>query len=83
MPQVAHPAAGCDNYFRMNRTVAYLERERLAREERQDARRRVEVACPRCMTRVDIRSDGNRPVAVDTRCNRCGAEFRVKICGAA
>ena len=64
--------------------MAYLERERLAREERQDARRcLVATACPACGATVRVTTGGAWGATVLVECLRCKARFKVTIHGAA
>lgn len=63
--------------------MAYLEAERLAREERQEAqaRGRVAVACPVCASRVLVRVTMENVREVE--CERCRTRFLVHVSGAA
>ncbi len=60
--------------------MAYLESERLAREERQDVHRcRVAAACPACRTRVRVPLIHAVQATIQVRCGRCGARFKVDV----
>ncbi len=64
--------------------MAYLESERLAREERQDAWQcLVATACPACGATVSVKTGGAWGATVLVECLKCRARFKVTIYGAA